>query len=477
MKLYILGETRDDKGAQLEELTRTILERQGYKNIQSNLQVGGGSEIDAYATKESTTGVKNIETHVLCECKAHERPIDMNDWLKFIGKVTIERKNNPGTIGIMLALSGANGAVVGSRNTDFKDDDTIQLIANDDLITLLTNIYHLPSVEEAKEKVSKFPFGQIAELSLVYYHLNVWWLAGFSNNAYTLCDNVVNPLPSDAVKEIINLFPKYTTYQSSSFVDVHKTIEYIRLTNLIESTALLAIITNDKMTMDDLQSSIHDDSATGKSVSMEMLQQAIRQNPVFNVEDNVVSLKPDERIDFIDFYRRIMSNGVPIELLMTDYYQTHINDKLLDRIKTINEGFEIPDKIHRSVIEILRMSPSALTYVIVPDRLLKGYHLFASKDPQMEAMYQDYFIGRLIKCFKKDLENQYLTVLFSTLKMDKLSFSETVSIKRNGDADVQLSSTIDYALANVQGGQPVLIILKKENQSTDITKQPKQDDQ
>lgn len=33
MKIYTLGRNNDDKGAQLEELTRQILEHQGFTNI------------------------------------------------------------------------------------------------------------------------------------------------------------------------------------------------------------------------------------------------------------------------------------------------------------------------------------------------------------------------------------------------------------------------------------------------------------
>ena len=36
IKLYIIGANNDDKGSQLEELTTSILKRQGYKNISTN---------------------------------------------------------------------------------------------------------------------------------------------------------------------------------------------------------------------------------------------------------------------------------------------------------------------------------------------------------------------------------------------------------------------------------------------------------
>lgn len=120
MKLYILGKNTDDKGSQLEELTRDILATQGYGNIVTNSVYSGGSEIDVVASRKSLTGVNNMDYPVICECKAHDKAIVMTDWLKFIGKLYIAKLKNKYTIGLMLALSGANGNVVGSYN-DIKD--------------------------------------------------------------------------------------------------------------------------------------------------------------------------------------------------------------------------------------------------------------------------------------------------------------------------------------------------------------------
>ena len=61
IKLYIIGANNDDKGSQLEELTTSILKRQGYKNISTNAIYSGGSEIDAIATHINRLGVNDIE--------------------------------------------------------------------------------------------------------------------------------------------------------------------------------------------------------------------------------------------------------------------------------------------------------------------------------------------------------------------------------------------------------------------------------
>ena len=142
MKLYILGKNTDDKGSQLEDRTRDILASQGYENIVANTVYSGGSEIYVAASYKKQVGIKNMDFPVICECKAHDKAIVITDWLKFIGKLYIEKLKNEHTIGLMIALSGANGNVVGSYN-DIKDKGFIQLIANDDLIVLLAKKYSL----------------------------------------------------------------------------------------------------------------------------------------------------------------------------------------------------------------------------------------------------------------------------------------------------------------------------------------------
>ena len=130
MQLYILGKNSDDKGTQLEQLTVKILEHQGLEDITTNIQGAGGNEIDITAYSQTTIGIYPQKTKVIGECKAHKAPINITDWLKFIGKVHYAREMETNVIGIMVCLSGANGAVVGMYNERHHNDNTIQLIAN-----------------------------------------------------------------------------------------------------------------------------------------------------------------------------------------------------------------------------------------------------------------------------------------------------------------------------------------------------------
>ena len=101
MKIYVYGNTNDDKGVQLESLTASILKSMGYA-VNSNEIKSGGNELDVVATKKEPIGG---EVCLICECKAHENPVNMNDWLKFLGKVYKEKRKNSLSSGLMIALN------------------------------------------------------------------------------------------------------------------------------------------------------------------------------------------------------------------------------------------------------------------------------------------------------------------------------------------------------------------------------------
>ena len=61
------------------------------KNLLTHEIGSGGNEIDVVAEKHMTNFGVSKTYPLICECKAHENPVNMNDWLKFLGKVYKEK--------------------------------------------------------------------------------------------------------------------------------------------------------------------------------------------------------------------------------------------------------------------------------------------------------------------------------------------------------------------------------------------------
>jgi len=118
MKLYIIGDNHDDKGKQLEELTAAILKECGYEYVCLNTIEAGGSEIDVKAKLVYDIAGTQKEIPVICECKAKNDTITINDGLKFVGKVSIARMNNAWkTIKRDIAAMQKMGVLIHDGNT------------------------------------------------------------------------------------------------------------------------------------------------------------------------------------------------------------------------------------------------------------------------------------------------------------------------------------------------------------------------
>lgn len=149
---------------------------------------------------------------VICECKAHDKAIVMTDWLKFIGKLYIEKLKNEHTIGLMIALSGANGNVVGSYN-DIKDKGFIQLIANDDLIVLLAKKYSLSELSSIEEYVNKFTDRILTEICLAYYNKLIYWIVVFAEGEYTVISHNYQAITKEQTELLLPLISNNTPLQ------------------------------------------------------------------------------------------------------------------------------------------------------------------------------------------------------------------------------------------------------------------------
>lgn len=403
MKLIILGKTKDDKGTQLEKLTNRILEFQGYSNIVNNVQVSGASELDVTASNVEKVGINNIVTPVICECKAHEKPISMIDWLKFIGKLYIARKTESRTIGLMLALSGANGAVVGSASTDFKDDPSVQLIANDDIIALLSQIYSLPPTTSVKEQLSSLPIPAVIEVNLVYYNSHIWWLVGFEDGHFTLCHDNSKPATSDEVKEVLPLLPTATVYQTNGFVDIWNSLEVSQQLQQIEKLIIVELLKNGPQEITKVQQVYN-------GIEEQLFYDSI-QNSLFITTDDrnqSVQLCNFSSISKVDLYRFLLDGGCPVDVFSTEFYQDNINEDLLEQIWAIQGGFKLPDEYTEKCLQLLRLSPSAMVYVLQQDRILHAAPAMVT-NPDIMNLYYDHFMGKLQESFINDFKRPELS--------------------------------------------------------------------
>jgi hypothetical protein len=413
IKLYIVGANTDDKGAQLEELATAILQKQGYINISTNAIYSGGSEIDAIAIHKNRLGVTEVEYPVICECKAHNKPINMNDWLKFIGKIYIERFKNPQTIGLMIALSGANGNVIGSYN-ELKKHQFIHLIANDDLVALLMSEYKLSSPNDIETNISQYTNKCIAEIGLVYYSKCIYWIVNFIDGGFTLLNHNTEALNEKELDDLLQLLYSNTTF--ADYIDIKA--EYAAIIRRASIAKLALSILMDEMealSFQELLTKTQDILLDSKdNINQDEFSAILAENRFIQNELNKYSLLPIDKIDFIEFYRYVFSNATPIRILSRQLYLRMINEQLLERICEIQCFIKIPNEKKSECLFLLQYSPTALSYAIEEDKAITRYRSPKGNTvaPNVDKGHTEWFMHKITNSFIQDYHSQMLHELY-----------------------------------------------------------------
>jgi hypothetical protein len=211
MRLRILGTTSDERGCELERLASRLLSRKGYRQVTTNLVGSGGNELDIVAEFPVPGLGTSHPVTIIGECKAHEAPIAMSDWLKFLGKVATEQwKPQANVRGLLIALSGVNGNVAGAYNDLRKTMSTIELVSGDALRDMVASEFSVVAADQVAVHVSRSTPMAVVEISLAYYREHAYWLVVFSDDTFTLLDAAhldqpVPPATIDALQYVKSL--------------------------------------------------------------------------------------------------------------------------------------------------------------------------------------------------------------------------------------------------------------------------------
>ena len=460
MQLYILGKNSDDKGTQLEQLTVKILEHQGLEDITTNIQGAGGNEIDITAYSQTTIGICPQKTKVIGECKAHKAPINITDWLKFIGKVHYAREIESNVVGIMVCLSGANGAVVGMYNEKHHKDKTIQLIANKDLVNLISECFEIETEVKVRERLVSMSYGDIYEMNLLYYDRKIYWVTSFMDGKYTITNAKGLLMKKEELNDIFSLIANHSPYSQDCFIDIQEHQKVQQHLTAINMALLTILVDGFSGTLDETSKQIRKYNDT---IDTDILEMAIKQNPfvAFDKGENIVTLQKDG-IDIVPFYRYILLSGCPLDLVVSNFYQNHINKELLYKIQEIQYGFEMPDEKIDDYISLLKFSPSALYNAITPNRLFYNYMLVGQfkNMENMKKMYESLFMKMLVDGFVMDLQNHKLSQMYyDYFKITNMEVSNNIKIVVNGK-ECLFESNSDCILAKLQGTDNVIQCLK-----------------
>lgn len=402
MRLFVYGKNKDDKGTQLEALTAALLKGMGFVVVRNEVK-SGGNELDVVATKKEAIGG---DINLICECKAHNNLITMNDWLKFIGKLHLEQRKNQLTHGLMIALSGANGNVLGSYN-DIKTDNYITLITNEDIFGYILTTHAMATERQVADVVGRYTRKDIVEINIIYYDNCYYWHICFPSGEYTLLKDNFSDVESNRLSAFKGMIESQTN--SRLYVDIKEEYEAIQRRSLIR-TLILSYTLDQEHTLKEIEDWINTNK-TDLNVTFEEVEESIKAIPYLSVGiGGSVSVIEESDIDFLEFYRFVLTDTVSTRVMATRFYKDHINRKLLDSIRELQKNIQIPEENIEECLFLMKHSPSALAYTIYEDKAITRYR---SKDkaifPNIEKAHTEWFLDNVMRGFIADYNNGSLS--------------------------------------------------------------------
>lgn len=419
MKLYLLADNRQEKGKQLEFLIKRILLKNNCTNIQPNVK--GADEIDVMA--EHTTSIKDCHRvrKIICECKAHDIPINMNDWDKFLGKFF--KNDNGDTLGFMIALSGANGNVLNDINAyKAKYNNRIKLISGQDLIAPLSLLYQIHDEDHVNAVANDLAGDLTIETNLVLYNDDIYWLLLFSSGTFTIFDKNLNSIDNKKANKLINLISEETVYVASQYRNVRQEYDSKRKKQFVKTISTWKLMEG-RCSILELQNTLKGLYSNNNNFEIPYIEECLTEIPYINLSNSEVSLKEPKDIDYVLFYKTAISDFLPISLF-SNYYLEHIDNHLLERICTIQFGIKLTEQEMNDCLFILKHSPSALLYSLHSDKLLKNVQL---PFVELNNKFVNIFKNNLLSYFKIDCEADNSCFMFSKLGIRDINISTSLN--------------------------------------------------
>lgn len=468
MKLIVLGETTEKKGAELERLCRRLFISLGYRNLVLNAVGAGGNEYDVTGEKSIVTeNGSEIVVPLFAECKAYNKPCDINHWEKFLGKYHIKYVKNRNVEGYFVALSDVNGNVWGAAEDFLSSNNKIHLIAKDNLINFLQEEFHLSDSNHIRHLSNLYTNRAVDTIDIIIFDNSVYWLVRYNSTDFSLFSSADKPLSATDFASIKQMFPRKDFYK---FIDIVEEKEKQDRILLIKGFILSCALTN-----------------TGDSQD-KMHELIVRNNFDFNLSDvfslitetdfvtNQFPFHIDVISSKIEFFRYLNSLCVLSTIFTSQKYQELIDEDFLDEILTIQGNLKLSLQQRRNALYILKLSPNAIYKVIYPDNFLinssRNSNLFQAKfHEKIQQQCVSKFFELLLEGLKANYEMQPFWDIWYKLGVTKLSFIQGLSINQNTTSEIKvdLSPIIHLApVSNLPSNPVIPIVMFEETEDNHI---------
>jgi hypothetical protein len=446
MRLRVFGRTADDKGTQLEQLTRRLLERLGYKHLALNVVGSGGSEIDVLGDYPIPGPLGPASLRVIGECKAYESPVTLPDWLKFLGKLFVEEAKAPGEVrGLFVALSGANGNVRGSVEELRNRRKTIDFVDAENLVALTQNEFDVPRLENVVQRCAQLVPDPVAEFSLGYYELRAFWVLQFANGTFSiLCGRNLEETPSPELVAMVA-----AQLQGSKHRDLYQEDEHRR--RLVDTRKLiLSRLLMDRAVLSKAALSVPEGPFVPATPDVELLlEDLVGAGAVDKVgEDYSVDRVVEAGDARVGILLELTDERTFLSGICSPGWLSLIDDTLLEEISKIQGDLPIPQEVRNEALCLLRWSPTALAWSIRPAPMLVAHRRTAEEGAKHVANDIRYFRVQLLRFAVSDfMVGPYKEVHFEKLDLREVEFLRRAKFKSSTKVELEVEVSERFATA------------------------------
>ncbi len=444
--MLILGKNKDDKGTQLERLTRDVLQRRGFEDIICNAIGEGGLEVDVRA-HYSRPGLATHHNHVvLCECKAHAASIAMPDWLKFLGKIySQEAISGREVSGCFIALSGANGNVAGHYKSLQERNKTIELLEGTALELELHHICELCDLRTAAQNAAHYTARPVRRLEPFYYEGQAGWLITFDNDFYSLLNARGLPLCAgqerDALAQLIQ-----NSHSVKQLVDLQAEIEAVECRLRAQMFLLSKMMQSEgTIALNQVENEIPDWADIVAADVKEAVPLLQARGLVFQISSDenrwqftALQMGPDglhlpveERVQL---FLNLLNPTAEVEALTEitvdgrliegapgcDFYDRGIDDELVSFIQKQQGNLTLTEEEKGDVQRLCRLSPTALLIAVRPHPMFKHRLELIEKGEMQEdwenGWAKDFLLRQLCGVLEQDFAQPGLTAYFYNVR-------------------------------------------------------------
>lgn len=401
--ILVLGHTPQERGQQLESLTLELMRLLGYVDCTTNLH-SDGSEIDVRGRLPRPSIGNSVFRTLLCECKAHQSPIDMTQWCKFLGKLFhAEALEGHEVDGCFISLSGVNGHVQGHFDSLRRCRDNVSLIHGDRLGELVAQAFKMSPLEAISRHVSRLTERVATSFVTAYFNGSAYWLVGFSDGRFTFLASDGTPISADDVNQLTPMVTDSTEFHTHVDLLAERAAQVRRAKARTHVIATLFKNRGEFPPGIEAIPVVEDYSANELT---ETARQLIEEGLLTVRSDGVPVLQHDAGAGVTHVparvYRELFQAACPATVLGCDFYDSGISHALLSEICEIQEGLVLTSDESELSLELLRLSPTGLRTALSPMQMIVESVRQGIQTPEVERFRAEYFVKTLLKCLRED---------------------------------------------------------------------------